>query len=95
MGTDSAPHPQHKKENACGCAGIYHGGHAIPAYAQAFNSVKALDKLEAFASHFGPQFYGLSVNTRKMLITQSTCHVPEFMRFGKETIVPFNAGNHG
>lgn len=91
-GTDSAPHPQHKKESACGCAGIYHGGHAIPAYAQAFDSVKALDKLEGFVGRFGSQFYGLPENTQKMMITHSSSHVPETLRFGKEVIVPFYAG---
>lgn len=92
IGTDSAPHPQHKKESGCGCAGIYHGGHAIAAYAQAFHSVNALDKLEGFTSRFGPQFYGLPENTEKMMITQSKSVIAESMGFGKETVIPFNAG---
>lgn len=92
LGSDSAPHPQHKKESSCGCAGIYHGGHAIPAYATAFHQVNALDKLEGFASQFGPRFYGLPENTEKMMITFSKSFVPEAMRFGKETVIPFYAG---
>lgn len=92
LGTDSAPHAQRKKETACGCAGIYHGGHAMPAYAQAFHGVNALDKLAGFASQFGPQFYGLPENTHKMTITQSTDHVPESVTFGKETLIPFHGG---
>ncbi|MGB5200263.1 MAG: dihydroorotase [Sedimenticolaceae bacterium] len=63
LGTDSAPHATHAKEAACGCAGIYTAHAAIELYAEAFESADALDKLEAFASHFGPDFYGLPRNT--------------------------------
>ena len=54
LGTDSAPHPQNKKENACGCAGCYSHHAAIELYAEAFDRAGALDKLDNFASHFGP-----------------------------------------
>lgn len=63
LGTDSAPHTTHAKEAACGCAGIYTAHAAIELYAEAFELADALDRLEAFASHFGPDFYGLPRNT--------------------------------
>jgi len=63
LGTDSAPHATPAKESACGCAGIYTAHAAIELYAEAFESADALEKLEAFASHFGPDFYGLPRNT--------------------------------
>jgi len=62
LGTDSAPHPTAAKEAACGCAGIYTAHAAIELYAEAFEAADALDKLEGFSSHFGPDFYGLSRN---------------------------------
>lgn len=63
LGTDSAPHATHAKESACGCAGIYTAHAAVELYAEAFESAGALEKLEGFASHFGPDFYGLPRNT--------------------------------
>lgn len=92
LGTDSAPHARNQKESACGCAGIYHGGHAIVAYALAFQEMNALDKLEGFASQFGPRFYELAENTDKIMILPAKDDVPEIIRFGKETLVPFYAG---
>ncbi|MCF5386142.1 dihydroorotase, partial [Pseudomonas syringae] len=62
LGTDSAPHAQHAKENACGCAGCYTAYAAIELYAEAFEQRNALDKLEGFASLHGPAFYGLPAN---------------------------------
>ena len=63
LGTDSAPHARHTKENACGCAGMYTANAAIELYAEAFDAAGALDKLEAFASFNGPDFYQLPRNT--------------------------------
>ena len=63
LGTDSAPHAAHAKESACGCAGIYTAHAAIELYAEAFEAAGALDRLESFSSHFGPDFYGLPRNT--------------------------------
>ncbi len=63
LGTDSAPHAASAKETACGCAGIYTAHAAIELYAEAFEAADALDRLEGFASHFGPGFYGLPRNT--------------------------------
>jgi dihydroorotase len=62
LGTDSAPHPRHLKEHACGCAGVYNAPTAMACYAQVFAEEHALAKLEGFASRFGPQFYGLPEN---------------------------------
>ena len=63
LGTDSAPHAQHTKENACGCAGMFSAHAGIELYAEAFEAVGKLDKLEGFASDFGADFYGLPRNT--------------------------------
>ncbi|MBE9590953.1 dihydroorotase [Moraxella sp. K127] len=76
LGTDSAPHATHTKENACGCAGCYSAPHALPLYATAFESVGALDKLENFASVFGAKFYGLPVNTSTITLVKSDMSVP-------------------
>src|ERR1700704_5734645 len=65
LGTDSAPHPRGLKEAGCGCAGIYTAHAAIELYATAFEEAGALDRLEAFASHFGAQFYALPLNRDK------------------------------
>jgi len=66
LGTDSAPHTRGAKESDCGCAGIYSAPIALEAYAEAFASVGALDRLEGFASHFGADFYGLPRNTERV-----------------------------
>ena len=68
LGTDSAPHAKGAKEAACGCAGCYSAFNALGLYAEAFESVGKLDKLEAFASFFGPDFYALARNTKKIKI---------------------------
>lgn len=62
IGTDSAPHATHTKENACGCAGCYTAPYALLLYAMAFETMNALDKLENFTSVFGAKFYNLAVN---------------------------------
>lgn len=74
IGTDSAPHAVGAKESACGCAGVYTAHAAVELYAEAFDSVGALDKLQGFCSEFGQRFYGLEMNTKKVLgITNSCC----------------------
>ena len=92
LGTDSAPHARNAKESACGCAGIYTAHAAIELYAEAFESVNALAKLEAFASFFGADFYGLPRNTEKMTLVKEAWHVPAELAFGPERLVPLRAG---
>lgn len=76
LGTDSAPHATHAKEAACGCAGIYTAHAAIELYAEAFESADALDRLEAFSSRFGPDFYGLPRNTDTITLVKERHLVP-------------------
>ena len=93
LGTDSAPHAQHTKENACGCAGCYTALHAMELYATAFEQVGALDKLEGFSSVFGAQFYGLPLNTRKIRLLKEEWTLPETLSFvDGQSLVPLNAG---
>ncbi|WP_028484545.1 dihydroorotase [Thioalkalivibrio sp. ALE17] len=92
LGTDSAPHPRHAKESACGCAGIYSAHAAIELYAEAFAAADALDRLEGFASHFGPDFYKLSRNTDTLTLERSPWTVPEAVLFGHDPGVPLRAG---
>jgi dihydroorotase len=92
LGTDSAPHAKGAKENACGCAGCYTALHAMELYAQVFDEAGALDKLENFASVFGPAFYQLPVNTDKLTLQRSTWTVPEELPLADATVVPLNAG---
>ena len=92
LGTDSAPHAKGTKENACGCAGMYTAHAAIELYAEAFASVGALDKLEAFASLNGPAFYGLPVNGDKIELVRESWTVPVEIKFGDSTLVPLRAG---
>jgi len=91
LGTDSAPHPQHAKEAACGCAGAYTAHAAIELYAEAFEQAGALDKLEGFASLHGPKFYNLPVNSDKITLVKQAWHVPAIMAFGHEKVVPIRA----
>ena len=70
LGTDSAPHLTPAKESACGCAGIYTAHAAVELYAEAFEAAGALDRLEDFASHFGPDFYGLPRNTDTLMLVK-------------------------
>ena len=92
LGTDSAPHMQSRKENSCGCAGIYSSHAAIELYAEAFESRNALDKLEAFASLNGPAYYNLPVNDEKITLQKIEWQVPEAYPFGGENVIPFRAG---
>lgn len=92
LGTDSAPHAKSKKEAACGCAGSYTAFAALPLYAEAFEEAGALDKLEDFASHFGPDFYGLPRNTQKITLAKKPWTVPAQLPFGEDQLVPVKAG---
>jgi dihydroorotase len=92
LGTDSAPHPRNSKENACGCAGCYSALHALELYAEAFERADALDKLEAFASFYGPDFYQLPRNTEHITLTKTTWRVPDEVPFTEAGLVPLWAG---
>jgi len=92
LGTDSAPHAKGLKENACGCAGCYTALHAMELYATAFEQAGKLEKLEAFASLRGPDFYGLPRNTETVTLHRGEFLIPNELPFGKETIVPLAAG---
>lgn len=92
LGTDSAPHGRHRKENACGCAGCYSALHAMELYAEAFESVNALDKLEAFASFNGPDFYQLARNTEQITLTKTPWRIPDAVPFPDAGLVPLRAG---
>ncbi len=88
LGTDSAPHAVHTKENSCGCAGIFNAPFALESYATAFDEDGALDRLEGFASEHGPRFYGLPLNQGTVTLERGATPVPE--RIGD--VVPFHAG---
>ncbi len=92
LGTDSAPHPRNSKESSCGCAGCYSALHAIELYAEAFESANALDKLEAFASFYGADFYQLPRNTEQITLTKTTWRVPDEIPFIESGLVPLRAG---
>ena len=92
LGTDSAPHPRYLKEHACGCAGCYTAHAALELYAEAFETAGALDKLEAFASFHGADFYRLPRNTGTVTLTRASWTVPAEFSFGGETLVPLRAG---
>ncbi|MBA3024132.1 MAG: dihydroorotase [Gammaproteobacteria bacterium] len=92
LGTDSAPHAQHTKENACGCAGCYSAHSAIELYAEAFENAGALDKLEGFASFYGADFYDLPRNTEKVTLCKEEWLVPASVGFGEHQLVPLRAG---
>ena len=92
MGTDSAPHSRDRKESSCGCAGCFSAPHAIELYAEAFASVDALDKLEAFASFYGADFYQLPRNTEKITLTKLAWLIPDEIPFPKSNLVPLWAG---
>lgn len=92
LGTDSAPHAKGVKEHACGCAGCYTALHAMELYAQAFDQVGALDKLEAFASFNGPDFYRLPRNTSTLSLKRETWTLPSELTYLDGSLVPLNAG---
>jgi dihydroorotase len=92
LGTDSAPHAVGAKETACGCAGIYSAHAAIELYAEAFEDAGALDRLEAFASFFGADFYGLPRHTDTITLRREGWNVPASLKLGMESLVPLRAG---
>lgn len=92
LGTDSAPHAVHLKEHASGCAGCYTAHAAMELYAQAFDSVDALDKLEAFASFYGADFYGLPRNTGSITLKRESWTPPASYTFGQAELKPLASG---
>jgi dihydroorotase len=92
LGTDSAPHAQHLKENACGCAGMYSAHAALELYAEVFEQAGALDRLESFASHHGADFYGLPRNQGHITLVKRPWSPPASYAFGEGRVVPMRAG---
>jgi len=92
LGTDSAPHARHLKENACGCAGCFTAPVALPLYAEAFEDAGALDRLEDFASRFGADFYGLPPHDDTVTLAREPWTVPSEHPYGDFTLVPLRAG---
>jgi dihydroorotase len=93
LGTDSAPHARHRKESACGCAGCYSAWSAIELYAQVFEELGCLDKLEGFASCYGADFYGLPRNKETITLVKESWTIPEQISLPDgNPIVPFFAG---
>jgi dihydroorotase len=92
LGTDSAPHARHTKEAACGCAGIYTAHAGIELYADAFDAIGRIDRLEGFASHHGAGFYGLPRNRKKISLHRSPWTVADTLPYGADVIVPLRAG---
>jgi dihydroorotase len=92
LGTDSAPHLKQDKENACGCAGIFCAPAALESYALTFDEEGALDRLQGFASEFGPRFYGLPLNEGTITLHREAHAVPEAVTGGDLSVVPFHGG---
>lgn len=93
LGTDSAPHEKHRKESACGCAGCYSAWSALELYAQVFEELGVIDKLEGFASHYGPDFYGVARNEGTVTLVKEDWTIPEEIILPNgNPIVPFFAG---
>lgn len=94
LGTDSAPHKKGAKESACGCAGMYTAYHAMELYTEAFDQVQALDKLEAFASFNGADFYGLARNRDTITLVRESWEVPKTLTMANDVVVPLRAGEN-
>lgn len=92
LGTDSAPHARDTKENACGCAGVFSSHAGIELYAEAFEAVGALARLEGFASEFGADFYGLPRNEERVTLVKEAWDIPAHYPFGSGELVPLRAG---
>jgi dihydroorotase len=92
LGTDSAPHAVSAKESACGCAGIFNAPYAIESYALVFDEEGALEKLEGFASEFGPRFYGLPLNDEMVTLEKASVEVPLSVDSNGTPVSPFHAG---
>jgi dihydroorotase len=91
LGTDSAPHSTASKESSCGCAGVYSAHAALELYAEVFEQLQALDKLEAFAAHFGPDFYRLPRNSDTVTLRKQSWNVPANLPLGKDSLTPLRA----
>jgi dihydroorotase len=92
LGTDTAPHAREAKESACGCAGIFNAPFALESYATAFEEDGALDRFEAFASEYGPRFYGLPLNEGTVTLRREPAEVPDLLPAAGTQLVPFHAG---
>jgi len=92
LGTDSAPHAINKKESSCGCAGIYSAPYALAFYADIFEHENKLDKLQAFASHYGADFYGLPRNQETLTLIKQEQRIPDSLAFGAKQVIPMGAG---
>lgn len=92
LGTDSAPHEQHAKESACGCAGVYTAHASLEFYAEVFEEMDALDVLEDFAARRGPEFYGRPINTDTVTLRRVAWDVPDSYSLGNTVLVPLRAG---
>lgn len=92
LGTDSAPHLQNQKESACGCAGIYTAFAAIELYAEIFEQVGCLDRLEGFASCYGADFYELERSKKRIVLEKNPWEIPKFYSIGQENLIPFRSG---
>ena len=92
LGTDTAPHARGMKESCCGSAGMYTAHAALELYCEVFEREGVLDRLEGFASRFGPDFYGLPRNTATVTLEKQAWEVPASYPFGAETVVPLRAG---
>ncbi|KTD45784.1 dihydroorotase, homodimeric type [Legionella rubrilucens] len=91
-GTDSAPHARQNKETACGCAGIYSAPYAVSLYAQVFDQLGKLEKLNCFMGHFGASFYQLPINKSELLLKRQPQTVPHSLPLGKDSVIPMAAG---
>ena len=92
LGTDSAPHARQAKESACGCAGVYSAPHALELYVEVFEDADCLSALEAFASHYGADFYHLPRNTETITLKKSSWQIPQYITHDDIEIVPLAAG---
>ncbi len=92
-GTDSAPHAQHRKESACGCAGIYSAPYAVAMYAEMFDTLGKLDKLDDFMGRFGADFYHLPITDEQIELIEQQQIIPHYLPFGHEQVVPVAAGS--
>lgn len=92
LGTDTAPHGRRAKEAACGCAGLYTAPVALPAYAEVFEDQGALDRLEGFASLFGPRFYGREPNSDTVTLVKEPWRPEAELPFGEDVVVPWKGG---
>ncbi|RQO62586.1 dihydroorotase [Paucibacter sp. KBW04] len=92
LGTDSAPHASQMKENSVCGAGCFTALSALELYAEAFESADALDKLEAFASFNGPDFYNLPRNTAQVTLVKESWTLPSAVPFGEAQLKPLRGG---